>query len=907
MSVGIDIDRRPTLAFYLSVGLIAGAIIALQIGIMRIFSVGSWAHFGSLVVSLAMFGFGLTSAIMCIGKAVFERHWANWVKGALFAFGPLMVASNLVAQLVPFNAIFLVSDPMQKWRLFANFLLYFTPFLAGALYLGCVFLKAQKTFGRVYFADLAGSGLCGLLFLVAMYVFAPENLVMVPLALWFVGSLLWFVAMNDRRDMIVVTVIAVLTVVAHYALPTVLDIPKLYVSQYKGVSYARNFPDARRVVERATPFGYMEVYASSYLHFAPGQSDTAAFNLPEMPKEAYLGLYIDSDGPSGVIKELPESQTGYFRFLPMYYPYVLKKDPQVFVAQFGGGISTAVALRAGAQKVTVAEGNPMVLNAFLHDKALREFTGDVLRNPKIQVIDYEGRLYVAHTRNRYDIVDLSLADSAGLSQAGGFSIVEKFSYTREAMRNYMRALKEDGVLSVTLWNKEEPPKSVLKLYATMAAAARDFEGKPDIADRFYVFSSYLSTATVLYKRGGFSQDEVKTLSDYTRRMSFDEIYAPGMKFNPAVAGEILQGYHDQFFFEGTPPDPTGPGSETKEPNDPPPPGASADAADPKDPPPPGAQGSANEPKDPPPPGAAGTNEPARPNVPATTMGRLAWHHLVHGGFDKIAEDYVFDTRELTNHQPYFAAYIKVKDLLRFTDRLELVQDEWGYLLLWATLAIAGAAALTLVMLPVVFGWRTIFSRYPGKFGVIVYFMCLGLGYIVVEVGLISHFILALSNATVSASVLITGMLVFSGLGSFVSERFLDRARSIMPLIFLAIGIILIAYGYLLDPVLDVIGTLPYVVRILCCLLIVFPPAFLMGFPMPTGMTMLSRLGKDHMFLWAWGINGCFSVIGAALVPIVSTSFGLPMVLVVGGCAYLLAIPAFRSVLLPLAAPRLAPA
>ena len=50
---------------------------------------------------------------------------------------------------------------MQKWRLFANFVLYFLPFLAGALYLGTVFLKAQKTFSRVYFADLIGSGLCG--------------------------------------------------------------------------------------------------------------------------------------------------------------------------------------------------------------------------------------------------------------------------------------------------------------------------------------------------------------------------------------------------------------------------------------------------------------------------------------------------------------------------------------------------------------------------------------------------------------------------------------------------------------------------------------------------------------------------------------------------------------------------
>jgi hypothetical protein len=56
----------------------------------------------------------------------------------------------------------------------------------------------------------------------------------------------------------------------------------------------------------------------------------------------------------------------------------------------------------------------------------------------------------------------------------------------------------------------------------------------------------------------------------------------------------------------------------------------------------------------------------------------------------------------------------VKDLLKFTDRLELVQDEWGYLLLWATLGIAAIFAATLVLFPLIFGWRTIFSRYPAR-------------------------------------------------------------------------------------------------------------------------------------------------------------------------------------------------
>ena len=170
-----------------------------------------------------------------------------------------------------------------------------------------------------------------------------------------------------------------------------------------------------------------------------------------------------------------------------------------------------------------------------------------------------------------------------------------------------------------------------------------------------------------------------------------------------------------------------------------------------------------------------------------------------------------------------------------------------------------------------------------------------------QVGLIANFILALSNATLSASVLITGMLVFSGLGSFASERYLDRARAVMPKIFLAIGALLIGYAFFLDRVLDWIGTFPYAVRLFFCFALIFPPAFLMGFPMPTAMTSLARLGKDHMFLWAWGINGCFSVIGAAIVPLVATSFGLNAVLLISGFAYLLAIPAFFAVLLPLTA------
>ena len=72
-----------------------------------------------------------------------------------------------------------------------------------------------------------------------------------------------------------------------------------------------------------------------------------------------------------------------------------------------------------------------------------------------------------------------------------------------------------------------------------------------------------------------------------------------------------------------------------------------------------------------------------------------------------------------------------------------------------------------------------------------------------------------------------------------------------------------------------------------CLLMA-APAFLMA----SAMNWLARTGQDLVFAWAWGINGCLSVVGAVAVLLVAVSFGLSAVLWVSAVAYWLAIPAF---------------
>ena len=167
----VVLDARGRLALYLAVGLGRrlgdraadrhhARVLGRQLGAFRL--AGG--------VSLAMLGFGLTSAVMCVAKDWFQRNWRGAATVALGLFGPLAVGANLYVQQLGFNADLpglRSRAEVEAARRFSSREL--TPFLAGAVFLGCVFLKSNRTFGRVYFADLAGSGLCGLVFLGAMY------------------------------------------------------------------------------------------------------------------------------------------------------------------------------------------------------------------------------------------------------------------------------------------------------------------------------------------------------------------------------------------------------------------------------------------------------------------------------------------------------------------------------------------------------------------------------------------------------------------------------------------------------------------------------------------------------------------------------------------------------------------
>ena len=77
-------------------------------------------------------------------------------------------------------------------------------------------------------------------------------------------------------------------------------------------------------------------------------------------------------------------------------------------------------------------------------------------------------------------------------------------------------------------------------------------------------------------------------------------------------------------------------------------------------------------------------------------------------------------------------------------------------------------------------------------------------------------------------------------------------------------------------------------RLLASVVILAPLGFLMGFPFPQGIRLTDRIAPG-LIPWAWGVNGCASVLSAILAVMIAISSGFSRVLLFGGAAYALAL------------------
>jgi hypothetical protein len=183
------------------------------------------------------------------------------------------------------------------------------------------------------------------------------------------------------------------------------------------------------------------------------------------------------------------------------------------------------------------------------------------------------------------------------------------------------------------------------------------------------------------------------------------------------------------------------------------------------------------------------------------------------------------------------------------------------------------------------------ARVPDWAAVVGYFACLGLGYILIEIGLLQRLILLLGKPVYALAVILSTMLLASGLGSLASGRLSPQGlRRVLPRLLGAVTVVLALYSVLLPSVIDAALGAPLVVRFLVSVALVALPAFVLGMPFPSGLRLLEASGRVALVPWAWAVNGGLSVMASVAGIILAIEFGYTAVFLLGTLCYLCAAP-----------------
>lgn len=282
---------------------------------------------------------------------------------------------------------------------------------------------------------------------------------------------------------------------------------------------------------------------------------------------------------------------------------------------------------------------------------------------------------------------------------------------------------------------------------------------------------------------------------------------------------------------------------------------------------------------------------------SNTYNQLAEAYLFLGNreilkrSDSFFEDYKFDVRPATDDRPFFFHTFKwrtLPELLRLGSRAGAPLVEWGYLILVATVLQSLVAAVVLILLPL--GWVRRPSVGPGRAGVVVFFAGLGLGFMLLEIASFERFTLYLGHPTYSVAVVLAAFLVFAGLGSASSRRFLVRGGRWRPTP-RTVSILILGLGSLyligLPGLLRASIALPLSCKVGFTVAILAPLGFLLGMPFPLGLAQAADR-SSVLVPWAWGINGSASVVGAAAAPLIALHLGYSAVILAGLVSYSLA-------------------
>lgn len=257
----------------------------------------------------------------------------------------------------------------------------------------------------------------------------------------------------------------------------------------------------------------------------------------------------------------------------------------------------------------------------------------------------------------------------------------------------------------------------------------------------------------------------------------------------------------------------------------------------------------------------------------------------------VIEGYPLDISPATDNRPFFFSVVRLGDL----NKPEFVRSAiYGFgaeatRTLLVTLGVAIVLSALLVILPLAIGrgrarWQRGGSAYLG------YYALLGLGFILIEIPMLQKMSLYLGNPTYALVVILFSLLLFSGVGSFWSQRV--QVERIVPNLRAGLVVLIaliLLYALALPAVLNATQGLRIELRALVVVLLLMPAGLLMGRPFPLGLRHVEAIGAGSMMPWLWAANGTLSVVGSVLATLLAIQVGFAAVFSVGVLAYMLAL------------------
>jgi hypothetical protein len=237
----------------------------------------------------------------------------------------------------------------------------------------------------------------------------------------------------------------------------------------------------------------------------------------------------------------------------------------------------------------------------------------------------------------------------------------------------------------------------------------------------------------------------------------------------------------------------------------------------------------------------------------------------------------FNLSPVTRDQPFYYAVLRLDDVRTLLARIEILpQPEIAALVNLAVLAQAAVIALGVLLLPLVAA-RRIGGRPAGFIRAALFFPALGLGFLFIEIALIERASFWLEDRASAFALVLTGMLIFSGLGSLCASRFAPR-----PWMGLGIAVVVVMFWtvlatFTLEPLMLATIGWPWLGRAALLLAMLAPVSVAVGLPFPLGLTRVGGISgamASPMLPWAWALNGAFSVVATPLANLLARETGL---------------------------------